>query len=107
MCDLYDSLTKSSERERVNVEQLRSNIAALDIEGQTYIFALIYYHYQREGMPPPNLAERVTIDLNTLPKPLLRILGRFATMHLEKMTADNELSAARQLAAIAASNRIP
>ena len=95
MFELYDSLA-SQPTEKVDVEKLRAEIAALDAEGHTYVFALVYYSHELAGTPPPTLNKRVTLDLNSLSKSLLNILLKFTRIHRQRMNEQREMTNAQR-----------
>jgi hypothetical protein len=92
--ELYDSLIISTAAEHApqNLETLRSEITSLDVIGQTYIFALVYYHCQENGAEPPKIGEHVAVDLGKLPDPLLKVLNRFTQMHRQRMNEQQEMN---------------
>lgn len=100
MFELYESLSLQckSAPEKIDIVKLKENIDSLDVEGQTYIFALIYYHYKCHSTEVPfKISEIVTVDLQSLPKCLLKILSKFALMHIHRMMETLEMSHAQRL----------
>lgn len=100
MFELYHSLeTQVKTCGKIDLYKLRDNILKLDIEGHTFIFALIYYFNISESRTlPPQISEKFTFDLSTLSEKLQKILHKFTQMHLQKMKEATEMQKAAKVA---------
>ena len=84
MFGLYESLLQSADV-KFKLENLKTNIASLDKEGQTTVFCLVYYHCKVKNTACPELEEHVSIDIKALPVELQNILYKFSQLHLQRM----------------------
>ena len=97
MFELYDSLVSIPPNPKVSLETLKTAMIEMDREGQTYLFALIYYHAQKSGLPLPPFQEQVVIDLTTLSKDLIPVLYKFTQMHKQRMSEQLEMVQAQKM----------
>lgn len=97
MCELYDSMFSQIHTvDKVDIERLKGDIATLDVEGQTFVYALVYYHNMTNNLALPNIGDKITIDLGAAPKTLLKILYKFTALHRQRMNEARSLDDAQR-----------
>ncbi len=102
MFELYHSLEAQVKvSDKVDISLLKDSVSRLDVEGHTFIFALVYYYNISEGgKSPPQINEKLVLDLSAIPDKLQKILQRFSEMHLKKMQETLDMQKAARVAAL-------